>query len=134
MLFRSVWPGNYGEAPLHIDWTGDRVRDDYEIALVKAFVAAGKPVFGICRGLQLINVAFGGSLYQDIPSQLPQAALHGDEAAFELTSTRWPWCLKPGWQACSKMPAASRSTAFIIRASKTWRPVLWWRHAARMTA
>ena len=80
----DVWPGNYGEAPLHIDWTGDRVRDDYEIALVKAFVAAGKPVFGICRGLQLINVAFGGSLYQDIPSQLPQAAVHGDEAAFEL--------------------------------------------------
>ncbi len=80
----DVWPGNYGEAPLHVDWTGDRTRDDYEIALVKAFVAAGKPVFGICRGLQLINVAFGGSLYQDIPSQLPQAAVHGDEAAFEL--------------------------------------------------
>ena len=67
-----------------MDWTGDRTRDDYEIALLKAFVAAGKPVFGICRGLQLINVAFGGSLYQDIPSQLPQAAVHGDEAAFEL--------------------------------------------------
>ena len=80
----DVWPGNYGEAPLHEDWTGDRVRDDYEKALVAAFVAAGKPVFGVCRGLQLINVAFGGTLYQDIPSQLPQAAVHGDEAAFEL--------------------------------------------------
>ena len=80
----DMWPGNYGEAPLHVDWTGDRTRDEYEIALVKAFVAAGKPVFGICRGLQLINVAFGGSLYQDIPSQLPQAVVHDDEAAFEL--------------------------------------------------
>ena len=80
----DVWPGNYGEAPLHLDWTGDRVRDDYEKALVAAFVAAGKPVFGICRGLQLINVAFGGTLYQDIPSQLPQAVVHDDEAAFEL--------------------------------------------------
>lgn len=80
----DVWPGNYGEAPLHEDWTGDRTRDEYEIALVKAFVAAGKPVFGICRGLQLINVAFGGSLYQDIPSQLPQVVVHDDEAAFEL--------------------------------------------------
>lgn len=80
----DVWPGNYGEAPLHVDWTGDRTRDEYEIALVKAFVAEGKPVFGICRGLQLINVAFGGSLYQDIPSQLPQVVVHDDEAAFEL--------------------------------------------------
>lgn len=80
----DVWPGNYGEAPLRADWTGDRVRDDYEKALVAAFVAAGKPVFGICRGLQLINVAFGGSLYQDISSQLPQAVVHDDEAAFEL--------------------------------------------------
>ena len=80
----DVWPGNYGEAPLHEKWVGDRARDEYEIALVKAFVAAGKPVFGICRGLQLINVAFGGTLYQDIPSQLPQAVVHDDEAAFEL--------------------------------------------------
>ena len=80
----DVWPGNYGEVPLQEKWNGDRARDDYEMALVEAFVAAGKPVFGICRGLQLINVAFGGSLYQDIPSQLPQASVHDDEAAFEL--------------------------------------------------
>jgi putative glutamine amidotransferase len=50
---------------------GDRVRDEYEIALVRAFSAAGKPVFGICRGLQLINVAHGGTLYQDIATQRP---------------------------------------------------------------
>jgi putative glutamine amidotransferase len=80
----DVWPGNYGEAPLHTDWTGDRVRDDYEKALVAAFVAAGKPVFGVCRGLQLINVAFGGTLYQDIATQQPQALKHQDYSAFEL--------------------------------------------------
>ena len=80
----DVWPGSYGEAPLQDAWHGDRIRDEYEKALLHAFVKAGKPVFGVCRGLQLINVAFGGTLYQDIPSQLPKAVVHGDEAAFEL--------------------------------------------------
>jgi putative glutamine amidotransferase len=78
----DVWPGHYGEQPLKPEWQGDRERDDYEMALVKAFVAAGKPVFGICRGLQLINVAYGGSLYQDIPSQHANAWAHRDEDAF----------------------------------------------------
>jgi putative glutamine amidotransferase len=47
------------------------VRDEYDKALVPAFEKAGKPVFGICRGLQLINVAHGGTLYQDINTQKP---------------------------------------------------------------
>ena len=42
-------------------------RDELEIALLKALFARKKPILGICRGLQIINVALGGSLYQDIP-------------------------------------------------------------------
>ena len=80
----DVWPGSYGEEPLRPEWTGDRVRDEYEIALVRAFAAAGKPVFGICRGLQLINVAHGGTLYQDIATQKPGARVHRDAAAYDL--------------------------------------------------
>lgn len=79
----DVWPGSYGEEPLHEDWHGDRRRDAYEKALVHAFVAAGKPVFGVCRGLQLINVAFGGTLYQDIPTQKPSTAAHRDAQAYD---------------------------------------------------
>jgi putative glutamine amidotransferase len=79
----DVWPGSYGEEPLHDAWQGDRVRDAYEIALVHAFVKAGKPVFGVCRGLQLINVAFGGTLYQDISTQLPDARAHRDGQAYD---------------------------------------------------
>ncbi|MDC7714673.1 gamma-glutamyl-gamma-aminobutyrate hydrolase family protein [Vogesella sp. LYT5W] len=63
-------PRSYGEEPLHEDWHGDAVRDAYEMELFHEFVEAGKPVLGICRGAQLINVALGGTLYQDIPSQL----------------------------------------------------------------
>lgn len=79
----DVWPGSYGEAPLRPEWTGDRIRDAYEIALVKAFVAAGKPVFGICRGLQLINVAYGGTLYQDINHQVPGTRVHRDALTYD---------------------------------------------------
>ncbi len=79
----DVWPGSYGEQPLRPEWQGDRVRDDYEIALLRAFVAAGKPVLGVCRGLQLINVAYGGSLYQDIATQQPDALKHRDGEAYD---------------------------------------------------
>jgi putative glutamine amidotransferase len=72
----DVAPQSYGEAPIAPEWAGDFVRDRYEMELVNAFVEAGKPVFGICRGLQLINVNFGGTLYQDIPTQRPDAARH----------------------------------------------------------
>ncbi len=80
----DVWPGSYGEAPLQERWSGDRVRDEYEMALIKAFVAAGKPVFGVCRGLQLINVAFGGTLLQDIGTQRPEAVAHRDADLYDL--------------------------------------------------
>ena len=79
----DVWPGSYGETPLQERWSGDRIRDEYEIALIKAFVAAGKPVFGVCRGLQLINVAFGGTLLQDIGTQRPDALVHRDADIYD---------------------------------------------------
>jgi putative glutamine amidotransferase len=72
----DIAPESYGETPLHPDWAGDRVRDRYELDLLNRFVQAGKPVLGICRGCQLINVAFGGTLYQDIPTQRPGDTLH----------------------------------------------------------
>jgi putative glutamine amidotransferase len=79
----DVWPGSYGETPLEERWSGDRLRDEYEQALVRAFVAAGKPVFGVCRGLQLINVAFGGTLYQDIGTQRPESLVHRDADRYD---------------------------------------------------
>ena len=59
------------------------MRDRYEIELFEAFVGKGKPVLGICRGCQLINVAFGGTLYQDIATQIPGALNHRDIAKYE---------------------------------------------------
>ena len=72
----DVAPQSYGQAPLNEAWAGDAVRDRYEIELIEAFVAAGKPVFGVCRGFQLINVMYGGTLWQDIEAQRPQSLNH----------------------------------------------------------
>ncbi|ODS65539.1 MAG: peptidase C26 [Acidovorax sp. SCN 68-22] len=79
----DVWPGNYGEEPLRAEWVGDRIRDLYDLAVVKAFAQAGKPVFGVCRGLQLINVAFGGALYQDLQTQHPGALEHRNATTYD---------------------------------------------------
>lgn len=75
----DVAPESYQEAATRPEWNGDRVRDMYELELVHEFVEAGKPVLGICRGCQLINVAFGGTLYQDIATDLPTAIPHVNE-------------------------------------------------------
>ena len=79
----DVAPESYGETPLTPEWSGDRIRDRYEIDLFNAFVAAGKPVLGICRGCQLINVTLGGTLFQDIPTQVTHAISHRDSDLYE---------------------------------------------------
>ena len=79
----DVAPEHYGESPIQPEWGGDRVRDLYEMELIRAFVDAGKPVFGICRGLQLLNVAYGGTLLQDIGTQRPQALSHRVAGKYE---------------------------------------------------
>lgn len=59
-------PRLYGEDPRPCTIGVDPVRDRFELDLLRAFDRAGKPVLGICRGMQLINIAFGGSLHQDL--------------------------------------------------------------------
>ena len=76
-------PKSYGETPINPMWAGDEIRDQYEIELFHEFVTQGKPVFGICRGHQVINVALGGKLYQDIATQCPGKGAHRDESKYE---------------------------------------------------
>lgn len=63
---KDVDPARYGEPNIR-SWP-DQDRDAYDFALMAACVAEKKPIFGICRGCQLINAFFGGTLVQDIPS------------------------------------------------------------------
>jgi gamma-glutamyl-gamma-aminobutyrate hydrolase PuuD len=62
----DIHPSCYGREPLGPTHATDLVRDLFELDLLRAFIAAGKPVLGICRGMQLINVALGGTLHQDL--------------------------------------------------------------------
>lgn len=58
----------------------DTVRDEYEIALTRQWLVSGKPLLGICRGVQVLQVTSGGTLIQDIPSWYPEAYRHSQKA------------------------------------------------------
>ncbi len=75
-------PETYGETPMG-RWRGDPFRDAYELRILDYAIKHHKPVFGICRGFQLINAYFGGTLYQDIATQLPEAIQHRDAALYD---------------------------------------------------
>ncbi len=98
----DVAPESYGETALDPAWRGDAVRDRYEKELIQAFVNAGKPVFGICRGLQMLNVAFGGSLWQDIQTQLPGSLHHVKPEMYERNLH--PLDFVPGTHLASLFP------------------------------
>lgn len=80
----DVAPASYGQRPLQTAWAGDPLRDAYEIDLTRAALNAGLPVLGICRGHQLLNVAMGGTLWQDIETQIPDSLPHRDWPRYEI--------------------------------------------------
>lgn len=80
----DVEPARYGEETLpdaRVEITEGR--DDLEWALLDAARAAGLPVWGVCRGMQVLNVYLGGSLWQDLPSQRPSSVSHSVSAPLD---------------------------------------------------
>jgi putative glutamine amidotransferase len=74
----DVHPASYGESPHPKLEETDQARDAVEIALYRAARQRGLPVLAICRGIQVVNVALGGSLYQDLSSEHPSSINHVD--------------------------------------------------------
>ena len=72
----DIDPANYGEERHARCDRGDPARDEVELALVKWALVDHKPVLGVCRGLQLVNLAAGGTLYQDLAEQMPGSIKH----------------------------------------------------------
>jgi putative glutamine amidotransferase len=72
----DIDPALYGEAPHPTFVAAEPGRDAWEIALVQRAADVDLPVLAICRGIQVLNVARGGTLVQDIPSQLEAPLTH----------------------------------------------------------
>jgi len=72
----DVDPALYGQEPHPALDSVNPARDQVELAALRAALARGIPVLAICRGIQLLNVALGGTLYQDLPSQRAGDVLH----------------------------------------------------------
>jgi putative glutamine amidotransferase len=72
----DVTPTRYGETPHATTVEAEAGRDEFELALINAARARRLPIFAICRGIQVLNVACGGTLVQDIPSSIAGALTH----------------------------------------------------------
>jgi len=72
----DVDPAHYGDEDRHHTLSLEPERDTYELDLARGAMAADTPLLAICRGVQVLNVAAGGTLYQDLPSQTPSATNH----------------------------------------------------------
>lgn len=79
LLLTGGWdvdPHHFGQEPRYKLRGIDPARDLFEIELVKIALKVGKPLFGICRGIQVLNIAAGGSIYQDIEGELEDTLRH----------------------------------------------------------
>ncbi len=75
-------PETYGEAPIG-SWKGDPHRDQYELKILDYAIKNSKPILSICRGFQLMNAYFGGTLYQDTLTQRPDLNDHRDAQLYD---------------------------------------------------
>lgn len=76
----DIQPALYGEGVWNNTVYCNSIRDESDFIYAHLALKAGIPILGICRGSQLMNVVFGGSLYQDIPSQIPGHLTHAKGA------------------------------------------------------
>jgi putative glutamine amidotransferase len=77
----DVEPQRYGATPHPRLGRVDPDRDATEVALIAAARKRGLPILAICRGIQILNVALGGTLYQDLDSERPSVVHHSDETS-----------------------------------------------------
>ena len=88
----DVDPKRYQAKPAPETDGVDADRDEMECRLVEQFIRAGKPIFGVCRGIQILNVALGGKLIQHVPSVLgksePHAQVGGKDSVHSVSFTK----------------------------------------------
>ncbi|WP_295162389.1 gamma-glutamyl-gamma-aminobutyrate hydrolase family protein [uncultured Brachyspira sp.] len=82
----DIHPFRYDEEPIEKIGSISQERDEYDFKLMKYASEMNKPIFGICRGMQVINVHFGGTLIQDIPTQRNTNILHSQTAEYHTAT------------------------------------------------
>jgi putative glutamine amidotransferase len=106
----DIDPAYYGEEPHASVYGLDTDTDHFELALVDAAMAREIPIFAICRGHQLLNVALGGTLDQHITDR-PGILLHGDPSGGEAGGADHEVTVEPG----TKLADALRTTRCTVR-------------------
>jgi putative glutamine amidotransferase len=93
----DVAPARYGQKPHRCLGEVDQDRDATELPLICQALAQDVPIFAICRGIQTLNIAMGGTLYQDIPSECPSKIAH-QQSTLQLPRDRFSHSIhiKPG--------------------------------------
>lgn len=84
----DVDPALYGEEVRHDSVVVDRHRDALELALCRTALSGSVPLLGICRGIQVLNVAAGGTLWQDLPAFRQGSSCHGEPAGRRVRTRR----------------------------------------------
>lgn len=93
---QDVGPGLYGQEKLPQCNYQSEDRDSQELWMLRRLLAMDKPVLGICRGCQMLNVAMGGTLYQDLPSQHPSQIHHSQDGLVPRDEASHTVRLAPG--------------------------------------
>jgi putative glutamine amidotransferase len=115
----DIAPRHFGEVRQVRLISVDPPRDRAELELIRRAVGDDLPLLAICRGVQVLNVALGGTLYQDIATQLPSALRHNfrfDQPAWRISSVCNAWA----------------STVFTTRRRRTLPAICAWQPARRM--
>ena len=127
----DVHPSFYGEEPTEWLMGADLERDRVEIFLARKFLELGKPILGICRGVQVLNVAAGGTLFQDILRQRPGSNPHSfmppdfppDHIAHTVTLK--PDSLLASILGCSSLGVNSRHHQAVKDVAPGFEAVAW---------
>ncbi|WP_313894588.1 gamma-glutamyl-gamma-aminobutyrate hydrolase family protein [Psychrobacillus sp.] len=90
----DIDPTLFGEEPQPALGNITPERDVFEIALIEKMLELNKPILGICRGVQILNIAAGGNMYQDIYTQSENKLLQHDQKAPSTHASHFVWVMK----------------------------------------
>lgn len=118
----DIDPLRFGEEPIRQNGQISPLRDEYELSLCKEAMKRDLPLFGVCRGMQIMNIAAGGGIYQDIEVQTGTTLKHSQQAPVPTPPTALPYFPAVSWKNSGE-PRKSPSIPCTIRRYLFWERV-----------